>query len=194
MNTSSHAILNLVVFSQQMQNQASHAIFIGAILPDVPIFVFYFLMKFVYRLPSRQIWSEVYYQPFWQVIISSFHSIPLALIGVIIAHVFKWQVIEVGFISMVLHSLLDLPVHNNDAHRHFFPLSNYRFISPISYWDRKHYGGIVAFVEISLVLIASIYMFPTMQSPFTKGLLLAVNLFYWGAYLRFYLRIAVNSQ
>ncbi|OUL27689.1 hypothetical protein BV372_25615 [Nostoc sp. T09] len=187
MNTPSHAILNLVVFSQQMRNQASHAIFLGAILPDVPIFVFYFLMKFVYRLPSHQIWSEVYYQPFWQAIISTFHSIPLALIGVIIAHVLNWQVIEVGFISMVLHSLLDLPVHNNDAHRHFFPFSDYRFISPISYWDRNHYGGIVAFVEISLVLMASIYLFPTMRSYWSKGLLLAVNLFYWGAYFRFYL-------
>ncbi|MBD2209058.1 hypothetical protein H6G64_16085 [Calothrix sp. FACHB-156] len=191
MNTPSHAILNLVVFNQQVRNQASYAIFIGAILPDVPIFLFYFLMKFIYRLPSRQIWSEAYYQPFWQGIISIFHSIPLALIGLIIAHFLNWKLIEVGFSSMVLHSLLDLPVHHNDAHRHFFPFSNYRFISPISYWDRNHYGGIIAFVEISLVLVASIYLFPTMRSPFTKGLLIIINVFYWGAYLRFYLKDAI---
>jgi len=77
MNTLSHGILNLVVFSQQVRNQASHAIFLGAILPDVPIFMFYFLMKFVYRLPSRQICSEVYYQPVWQGIINTFHSISI---------------------------------------------------------------------------------------------------------------------
>ncbi|MCC5621762.1 hypothetical protein [Nostoc sp. CHAB 5715] len=113
--------LNLVIFNQQLRTQASPAIVIGAVLPDIPIFVFYFLMKFVYHLPTRHIWSEVYYQPFWQAIVSTFHSIPLALLGILIAHVLSWQLIEVGFTSMVLHSLLDLPLDNNDAHRPFFP-------------------------------------------------------------------------
>jgi hypothetical protein len=49
MNTPSHAILNLLIFNQQLRTQASSAIVIGAVLPDIPIFVFYFLMKFVYR-------------------------------------------------------------------------------------------------------------------------------------------------
>ncbi|MFN6517183.1 MAG: hypothetical protein RMY29_022115 [Nostoc sp. CreGUA01] len=51
MNTPSHAILNLLIFNQQLRTQASPAIVIGAVLPDIPIFVFYFLMKFVYHLP-----------------------------------------------------------------------------------------------------------------------------------------------
>jgi hypothetical protein len=189
MNTPSHAILNLFILNRQVGIQANNAIFIGAILPDIPIFFFYFVMKFVYRLPSRQIWSEVYYQPFWQAIISTFHSLPLALMGVLIAHFCSWRLIETGFMSMVLHDLLDLPVHNHDAHRHFFPFSNYRFISPISYWDTKHYGGIVAFVEILLVLVASMALFSTMRSPLAKGLLVAVNIFYWVGYFRFYLKV-----
>ncbi len=65
MNTPSHAILNLVIFNQQIRTQFSAAILIRAVLPDIPIFVFYFLMKSVYRLPEKQIWSEVYYQHFW---------------------------------------------------------------------------------------------------------------------------------
>ncbi len=56
MNTPSHAIFNLLIFNQQLRTQASPAIVIGAVLPDIPIFVFYFLMKFVYYLPTRQIW------------------------------------------------------------------------------------------------------------------------------------------
>ncbi|MBK1988622.1 hypothetical protein A0J48_013915 [Sphaerospermopsis aphanizomenoides BCCUSP55] len=188
MNTPSHAILNLVIFNQQIRTQSSLAILIGAVLPDIPIFVFYFLMKFVYRLSERQIWSEVYYQPFWQAVVSTFHSIPLALLGILIGHIANWQVIEVCFISMVLHSLLDLPVHNDDAHRHFFPLSNYRFISPFSYWDVNHYGRIVALVEILLVLAASIYLFLGIQAYLGAGLLIAVNVFYWFGYFRFYLK------
>ncbi|MBD2440317.1 hypothetical protein [Nostoc sp. FACHB-110] len=189
MNTPSHAILNLFILNRQIGTQVNNAICIGAILPDIPIFLFYFVMKFVYRLPSRQIWSEVYYQPFWQTIISTFHSLPLALIGVLIAHFCSWRLIEVGFMSMVLHDLLDLPVHNHDAHRHLFPFSNYRFISPISYWDTNHYGKIVAFVEILLVFIASISLFSTMRSLLTKVLLITVNIFYWVGYFWFYLKV-----
>ncbi|MBD2295769.1 hypothetical protein H6G06_20395 [Anabaena sphaerica FACHB-251] len=192
MNTPSHAILNLVIFNQQIRTQASQAILVGAVLPDIPIFVFYLLMKFVYRLPESKIWSEVYYQPFWQFIVSTFHSIPLALLGVLIAHIAHWQVIEVVFISMVLHSLLDLPVHNNDAHRHFFPFSNYRFISPVSYWDVHHYGRIAALVEILLVLGATIYLFSSIQAYLGAGLLVAVNVFYWFGYFRFYVRRKTN--
>jgi hypothetical protein len=188
MNTPSHAILNLVILNQQLRTQASPAILIGAVLPDLPIFVFYFLMKFFYRLPEKQIWSEVYYQPFWQFLVSTFHSIPLAVLGLLIAHFANWQILEVGFMSMILHSLLDLPVHNHDAHRHFFPFSNYRFISPLSYWDVKHYGRIVALVEILLVLSASIYLFFNIQSFLGLGLLIIINSFYGFGYYKFYLK------
>jgi hypothetical protein len=189
MNTPSHAIINLVIFNQQLRNQANLAILIGAVLPDLPIFVFYFLMKFVYKLPSQQIWSQAYYQPLWQFLVSTFHSIPLALLGVLISHIAKWPVMKICFISMILHSLLDLPVHNNDAHRHFFPFSNYRFISPLSYWDVKHYGHIVAFGEILLVLGSTVYLFlKTKTSYVGTGLLVVINLFYWFGYYQFYLR------
>ena len=188
MNTPSHAILNLVIFNQKLRHQASPAILIGAVLPDLPIFVFYFLMKFVYKLPPQQIWSEAYYQPFWQFMVSIFHSIPLALLGVLICHLGNWQVMKLLFISMILHSILDLPVHNDDAHRHFFPLSDYRFISPISYWDVNHYGHIAAFVEILLVLGATVYLLPKIKAYWAIGLLVVVNLFYWVGYYQFYLR------
>lgn len=161
---------------------------ISAILPDIPIFVFYFFAKFIYRLPEKQIWSEAYYQPVWQNLIASFHSIPLALIGWGIARYFGKSLIELLFLGLLCHSLLDFPVHSDDAHRHFFPFSNYRFISPISYWDPKHYGNIVAVVELLLVLVATFRVFPFVRSYVGKGLMVAVNLFYAIAYFLFYLR------
>ena len=90
-------------------------------------------------------------------------------------------------LSMVGHSLLDLPVHNDDAHRHFFPFSNYRFISPFSYWDPNHYGRIVAFVEMALVLAVNPIALSLLNSPWTKGIVIAIDLFYLFGYYRFYL-------
>jgi hypothetical protein len=158
---------------------------LGAVLPDAPIFVLYLWAKLIRRQPERQIWRETYELPFWQNIVAAFHSIPLAIIGVAIANSWGWYDGEIIFLSMIFHSLLDLPVHNHDAHRHFFPFSNYRFISPLSYWDRKHYGEIVSFVEKLLVLGATIYIFPAIDSWLGKGILIAVNLFYWLIFLYF---------
>ena len=86
MNTPSHAILNLFFLGRQTQPQANLPIFIGAILPDIPIFVLYGWAKLIARLPEHQIWSETYYEPFWQNIVATFHSIPLALLGWVIAY------------------------------------------------------------------------------------------------------------
>jgi hypothetical protein len=183
-NTPSHAIINLFLLGKQSLPQANLPIFVGAILPDIPIFLFYGWAKLIARQSEKQIWSETYYKPFWQTIVAIFHSIPLALAGWLIADYFKWESLDILFISLVLHSLGDLPVHNDDAHRHFFPLSNYRFISPISYWDRKHHGAIVSLVELSLVLLATIPVFQLLHSWIGKTLLICINLIYLYFFLR----------
>ena len=197
MNTPSHAILNLTLLSQSPSIPFALPIALGAVLPDARIFVLYFWAKFVRRQPESKIWRETYGLPFWQNLVAAFHSIPLALIGFAIPHYWGWHSGEIIFLSMIFHSLLDLPVHNHDAHRHFFPFSNYRFISPLSYWDRQHYGEIVSFVEKLLVLGATIYIFRSIDSWLGKGLLIAVNLFYWLIFLYFRVvqsRLAKNVE
>lgn len=186
MNTPSHAILNLALFNQQELLHAALPIAIGAILPDAPIFLFYLWTKLIRRQSEHQIWSESYYHPFWQGMVALFHSLPLALIGLLTAHLLGWETVRIVCLSMVLHSVLDLPVHNDDAHRHFFPFSNYRFISPLSYWDPKHHGVAVAWVEKVLVLLASVYIFGGLHSWIGKGLVIAVNLLYLTSSLYFW--------
>lgn len=186
MNTPSHYIVNLAILGKKFSPQANLAIGIGAILPDVPIFIFYFVAKFIHKMPDSQIWSEAYYQPFWQNIIALFHSFPMALIGLIACWYWGWKPGAILFGSMILHSCFDLPVHNDDAHRHLYPFSNYRFISPISYWDPRHYGKIVALVELISVLILTPLVFGFLRSWTTKSLVIAVELFAIVGYFRFY--------
>lgn len=188
MNTPSHAIINLAIQGMPKLPKANLAIVMGGILPDIPIFIFYFWAKLIVRLPEAKIWSEAYYHPFVQDIVALFHSIPLALIGWAIAYYFKSEIIQVICLSMVLHSLLDLPVHHDDAHRHFYPFSNYRFISPFSYWDPRYHGKVVAFIEMMLVLFATFRVFPWVSSPLGKGSMVVVNIFYLIAYFFFYVR------
>ncbi len=174
MNTPSHAIINLAIFTSLPFPHANLAIVVGAILPDLPIFLLYFWAKFIQKLPERQIWTQSYWQPGVQNWVALFHSIPIAVLAAIVAHYCGWETGQIILMSMVLHSLGDLPVHHDDAHRHFFPLSDYRLISPISYWDPQHYGGIVALVEVLGVWVATAVSFPGVSSGIGRGVMVAI--------------------
>ena len=193
MKTPSHAIINLAILGRTQHSELNLLIVTGGILPDIPIFLFYFWAKYIARLPEATIWSKAYYEPFVQNIVALFHSIPLAGIGWLVAYYLGWPSVQILFISIILHSLGDLPVHNDDAHRHFFPFSNYRFISPISYWDRKHYGSIVSLVEMLLLLLSTYRVFGFVNSYAGKGLLILVNAFYWAGPVYFKVRDLFKS-
>jgi hypothetical protein len=193
MNTPSHAIVNLAVFSQFSQPQGNLAIAVGAILPDLPIFWFYLWAKFIQKLPERQIWSESYWQPGLQNWVALFHSIPVAIFAAILADYCGWETGKFIFMSMVIHSLGDLPVHHDDAHRHFFPISDYRLISPISYWDPQHYGRIVAGVEVVAVWVGTAVSFPGVASSLGKGLMVTIAGLSAIAYFYIYARPLVQN-
>lgn len=116
MNTPSHVIFNLAILINPQSISQPMQIFCGAVLPDLPMFLLYFWAKFIRRLPERQIWTETYYEPFWQNLTHTFHSIHLALIGWLVAYYFCWQEIQIIFSSIFLHSLWALPVHKMMMH------------------------------------------------------------------------------
>lgn len=188
MNTPSHAIINLAIFSHLSLPRANFAILFGSVLPDLPIFGFYVWAKYWRQLPAKQMWSSTYFQPGWQNLFHGFHSFPLIAIGWIIAYAFNWKIAQIVFLSAFFHCLFDFPVHNSDAHRHFFPVSDYRFISPVSYWDPKHYGAIGSLVELICILVSTARIFPIVDSWIGKGLMLSLNGFYLSIYIYFYLR------
>ena len=74
----------------------------------------------------------------------------LGLVGWLIKK--RWMVFF--SLSMCLHFIVDFFTHNDDAHRHFLPLSDYRFESPISYWDRDHYGELGGAIELALLAVS----------------------------------------
>ncbi len=185
MNTPAHAIFNLALLNRKGQPQWNPLIIWGAIIPDLTMFGFYLGLKLLTNVPESQIWGVEYYRPFWQTAFDLGHSIPLALIGMGLMLYFKQTGIALLFASVLLHCLEDLPVHHEDAHRHFLPLSNFRFESPISYWDRNYYGGIVGPIEQGLMLVASLYVFRRVRSRWTKGLLIVANVLPLLAHLYF---------
>ncbi|WP_428277124.1 hypothetical protein [Candidatus Palauibacter sp.] len=181
MTTPAHAALSLIVLGRSERNALPVAL--GAVAPDVPMLVFYVWERLVRGVSEGRIWSERYFDPGWQVVFDIPGSIPLLGIALCILLVVIGRRSTAGRVppaamaaaprptkltastlfvaSMIVHALGDLPLHREDAHRHFFPFSDWRFTSPVSYWDPEHYGGYAAAAEVVLVLAVSVFLFRT---------------------------------
>ena len=72
-------------------------------------------------------------------------------LGVAMAARSAWAFALCG--AALLHLGLDFLMHHDDGRAHFWPLSDWIFQSPVSYWDPRHYGSLVGPIEIAVSLV-----------------------------------------
>ena len=156
MNTPAHIAASILVWRNEPGWRGAAAVTFGALLPDLPMFGFYVYQK-VIGSPERQIWSTLYFADHWQLLFDFFNSIPLALLVITICVYLRSPIGVLIAASAMLHMLCDFPLHHDDAHRHFWPL-NWRFESPISYWDPAHHGRLFAIIELLFAIGASLFV------------------------------------
>ncbi|WP_447971766.1 hypothetical protein [Nitrospira sp. M1] len=179
MNTPAHLLVNLALLGRQESPRHQLYILTGAILPDAPMFLFYFIEKVLRNIPEHVIWSHDYYLEAWQNFFDCFNSLPFIIIGLLIAWITHSKAGLFLCTSMMLHVFADLPLHHDDGHRHFLPLSDWRFESPISYWDPQHYGHLVTGLEVVVVLISAISVLHGTSSSLTKWFVGIVGISYF---------------
>jgi hypothetical protein len=192
MHTPGHALLNLATLGSIVGHEG--AVLLGALIPDLPILVLYTYER-LRGTPEETIWSVCYQRPLWLGIVHGAHSIPLAAIAVAVSWLAGMPGLAAFFASVLLHAMADLPVHAIDAHRHFLPFSQYRFVSPLSYWDPRFHGKQVALVEALLVLGCSIGLLWTRLAQWPRAVrpaaivaIVATNLGYALSYWRSFVR------
>lgn len=160
MTTPAHSIINYALFKKINPKADNFAlwIIIGGLIPDA-ITTVYAIITMSMGFDFDFIWDTFYYsEPFFS-IISLTHSLPFyaALIAITLL-VYRYLLPKAQWLigltllwaSALLHSFIDFFLHVEDAYRHFFPLTNWRFISPISYWDPNHYGNYFVVFETIL--------------------------------------------
>ena len=157
MQTPAHVAISLFLWRSSENWKQTLAIVSGAILPDLNMFFFYGFQKLIGSSES-DIWGKLYFQPEWQLFFDLFNSIPIYAVVAMIAYWIDRRLLFLLATSSLIHCLCDLPLHNDDAHRHFLPLSNWRFISPVSYWDPQHFGIVAAIVELVVAVAAAVYL------------------------------------
>lgn len=179
-NTPAHVVLNLLVVGRG-RGQPWVPILAGALVPDLPILVMVAVERGLLGTSEVLIWQDRYFTSSWQLFIDAFNSLPLIALGWLLARWRGSRFLQLMFLSMGLHAATDFLVHHDDAHRHFLPLSGWRFSSPVSYWDPRHFGQFFLGAELLLVVFGSRYFIGRNQDRPVRllgaGILAATALF-----------------
>ena len=188
MTTHAHAILNIALLSKRDRPFRHTYAFIGAVLPDIPIFIFFIIESIIRKTPQSELWDTLYFTEPWQNFFDIFNSVPFILILLGIGYyLLNSERITVLAWSLLLHCTFDFLTHHDDGHHHFYPLSDFVFQSPISYWDRDYHASIVAPIERVVFLIASVYLYPRLKTRLARWSLIVVNVLFVASYLLFFL-------
>ena len=179
MITPSHVVYNLVLLRERGNIARAQAIVSGALIPDALTYFFFFFNTFIMGYSFDYIWGDLYFDSGWSVFINATHSLVFWPFTAAVAYAMwkqGWQFFF--FVSASLHAFFDFFVHTDDAYAHFWPLSDWRFHSPISYWNPSEYGNIFGIVDTILAMIILVYLYRTTDHRFGKIALFATFLVY----------------
>ncbi len=153
MNTPAHLIMGAAAFARPGAPWVTLAALAGSLAPDVSLYVMASWHLFVLGTNPQIVFDELYFSDRWQQIFAIDNS--FFVWGALLAAGFwlkrEWLIAFAG--AGLLHLAFDFPLHHDDGRMHFWPLSDWIFESPVSYWDRNHYGEIVGPLEMLLSLV-----------------------------------------
>ncbi len=186
MNTQTHLIMGAALFGRKIPAYAWAGV-VGGLLPDIPMLVIVATLKMT-GVPNFLIFNVLFYQNWWQIANGLGHSLifwPLILAVSWLtkgrsSERWKWWLTIISIIaaSAITHSIIDMLCHREDAHMHFWPLSWWKFVSPVSYWNPLHYGGYFSAFETLLGIAMAIYLCRAYQSWIARSLLAFAVAFY----------------
>lgn len=183
MNTPTHAILALAALSHYENRTRNIWVLVGALIPDTIIFLWAPWQRWGLERDWGAIWDQHYFEEPMQTWVALFNSVPvyagLLLIGWRQRGTVWGGLLLVFTAAALLHIALDAPVHGHDAYRHFWPISDWRFFSPVSYWEMDLHARWVSLVEAALMLVGTIVLwrrFPKTWVRVVLSILLALTM------------------
>lgn len=158
MNTPAHLIFGAAVFARPDAWKVTVAALVGAFLPDASLYIMAGWHLFVLGTDARIVFGQLYFSPAWMSVFSVDNSFLIwgALLGFALRFKLPWAVALTG--AALLHLSLDFPLHAGDGRPHFWPLSDWVFDSPFSYWDRAHGANIIGPLETLMCLGALVVL------------------------------------
>jgi hypothetical protein len=176
MNTPAHLLLGAAVMGRNGAQPLIWAAFVGAMLPDLSLYVLAGVSLRVLQIPADRVFNELYFSDLWQGIFAVDNSFIIwgLLLAIACWRRIPWAIALTG--AALLHLALDFPLHHDDGRAHFWPLTWWVYESPISYWDRSHGAGWIAPVEAAAASIAAVVLWVRKPGWLISGLVLLLLL------------------
>lgn len=143
MNTPAHLIFGVSLFGKRDQPKVNAAALAGAFAPDFSLYAMTAVSIWGMGIPAERVFRELYYSEAWQRVFAIDNSFILWALGLLVALGLRSAVGVAFGAAGLLHIALDFPLHTHDARRHFWPVTDWIFESPVSYWDNAAHAGTV---------------------------------------------------
>jgi hypothetical protein len=183
-HTPAHMLMGAALYGRR-QPKLAWAGLVGGLLPDVPMFLMFAAAKLA-GSDAHEIFEEAYFSIRWQVANGVGHSLllwPLLLglgLGLRARSAARSASILIAFAAAGLtHSIVDFLCHREDAHMQFWPLSSWRFISPLSYYDPAHFGRVFMIGETGAAIACAIWIVATVRNLPARVMAALLTLPYW---------------
>lgn len=158
MNTPAHLIIGAAAFGRIEPRWTLAAALAGALAPDLSLYLMVGWHLLIAGTEARVVFGELYFSDAWQAVLSVDNSFILwgAALGVALWR--RWWVLVAFTGAALLHIALDFPLHAGDGRPHFWPLSDWVYDSPLSYWDRGHHATWVGPIELALCAVFAVVL------------------------------------
>lgn len=173
LNTPAHLILGAAVFARPDAPRITAAALLGALAPDLSLYLMAGWHLFILSTPPEIVFGQLYFSEGWMRVFRVDNSFIVwgALLALALWWRAAWAVALTG--AALLHIACDFPLHHDDGRPHFWPVSDWIFESPVSYWDRSAHAGIFGPLEILLCLGACVWLWTRFSGWPARGLILA---------------------
>lgn len=161
MMTQTHLLVATAAYAKPSEYSRNAVIILGALVPDLALYTLFFYYRMGGTAPET-IFDQLYWSEAWQIWMRPGNSFPLfmglGLLGIFLAKSGGRKstigtLLALFSTAALLHLILDFPLHSEDAHSHFWPITHWKFNSPVSYWDDRHYGAFIRPIEYALAVL-----------------------------------------
>ena len=128
----------------------------------------------IMAIPAREVFGRLYFSDLWQQVFAIDNSFIFWGIGLAAA---LWSRSAAGLafaLAGLLHLATDLPLHGEDARMQFWPLTDWKFDSPFSYWDSARGAAAIGLVELAIAVSGTAWVVLRHRGWLLRGTMLAL--------------------
>lgn len=156
MNTPAHLLVGVALFSRRDVPRTGWMAALGSLLPDLSLYVLAGVSLFLLQIPPERVFGELYFSTGWQSVFAVDNSLIIWGLVFLLALAIRSLPLLAFSGAGLVHIVSDLALHNDDARPHFWPITDWVFESPISYWDTHHHAALVAPFTLLAALLSAV--------------------------------------